>query len=218
MHAAAGDAAVMKPECETFIHEAGHAVARILMAPEQGWAPSKAVMNIAIGSGASAHAQGTVFGPLVSKYMHDFIDAKYPGDIMLSPEEIASLYPEMRAVGVDLEKNFRAKNVESIFGLMAEARCRGQSFDEAWRDPTNADDVSAVHDHARWMGITDPVTIEDCVQVAKRRAADLIARIEVWRAIEVLAKKLKLVGGSMKGERAARLICKELAKSDRTST
>jgi hypothetical protein len=83
----------------TFIHEAGHAVGRVLMAPEQGWAPSKAIFRIAIGSGASALAQGTVFGPLTSKYMHDFIDAKYPGDHMLSAEEIASLYPDMRAAG-----------------------------------------------------------------------------------------------------------------------
>jgi hypothetical protein len=119
---------------------------------------------------------------------------------------------------VDLEKNFRAKNVESIFGPMAEARYKGQSFDEAWRDPANADDVRAVHEHARWMGITASAAIEDCVQVAKRRANNLMARTEVWRAIEVLAKKLELVGGSMKGERAAKLICRELAKMDRTST
>ncbi len=206
----------MKPEFETFIHEAGHAVGRILMAHEQGWPPTKAIMKIAIGHGASAQAQGTVCGPLVSKYMHDFIDAKYPGDIVLTREETASLYPAMRAAGVDLEKNFRAKNVESIFGPMAEARYKGQSFDEVWRDPTNADDVKDVHDHARWMGITFPAAIEDCVQVAKRRADELMARTEVWSAIEVLAQKLKLVGGSMKGERAAKLICRELAKTDRT--
>jgi hypothetical protein len=208
---------MMKMEFETFIHEAGHAVGRILMAPEQGWAPSEAITRIAIGAGASAGAQGTVRGPLVSKYMHDFIDAKYPGNVMVEAEQIALHYAEMRAAGIDLETNFRAKNVESIFGPMAEARYKGQSFDEVWRDPTNGDDVKDVHDHARWMGITFPAAIEDCVQVAKRRADNLMARTEVWRAIEVLAKKLELVGGSMKGERAAKLICRELAKMDRTS-
>jgi hypothetical protein len=140
------------------------------------FAPSQAIMKIAVGAGASALAQGSVFGPLVSKYMHDFIDAKYPGDVTLSPEEIASLYPEMRAAGVDLETNFRAKNVESVFGPMAEARYWGQSFDEVWRDPTNADDVREVHEHAGWMGITDPAAVEECVQVAKRTETNRTAR------------------------------------------
>jgi hypothetical protein len=87
-----------------------------------------------------------------------------------------------------------------------------------WRDPTNDDDVRAVRDHARWMGIMDPSVIEDCVQVAMLRAADLMARTEVWRSINVLAKKLELVGGSMTGERAAKLVCRELAKKDRALT
>jgi hypothetical protein len=185
------------------------------MAAEQGWAPSQAIMKIAIGPGAAVLAQGSVFGPLTSKYIHDFIDAKYPGDCMVEAEQIASHYPEMRSAGVDLEKNFRAKNVEIIFGPMAEARYKHRPFDEVWRDPTNGDDVRALRDHARWMGITDPLAIDDCVQVAKLRAADLLARTEVRLAIEVLAKKLKLVRGSMTGERAAKLICRELAKKDR---
>jgi hypothetical protein len=101
---------------------------------------------------------------------------------------------------------------------MAEARYKHQPFDEVWRDTTNDDDVRAVRDHARWMGITDPSVIEVCMQVAMLRAADLMGRTEVWRSINVLAKKLELVGGSMTGERAAKLVCRELAKKDRALT
>jgi hypothetical protein len=79
------------------------------------FAPSQAIMKIAVGAGASALAQGSVFGPLVSKYMHDFIDAKYPGDVTLSPEEIASLYPEMRAAGVDLETKLPSEECRERF-------------------------------------------------------------------------------------------------------
>src|SRR5262245_39758342 len=102
------------------------------MASEQGWTPGEAILSISIGSGAAPLAQGTVSGPLVSKYMHDFIDAKYPGKVVVGREQIALLYAEMRAAGIDLDTNFRAKIVESVFGPMAEARYKGQSFYDVW--------------------------------------------------------------------------------------
>ncbi len=113
--------------------------------------------------------------------------------------------PAAKDLHVDLEKNFRAKNVESIFGPMAEARYKGQSFDEVWRDPTNADDVKDVHDHARWMGITFPAAIEDCVQVAKRRADELMARTEVFERYRGACPKTK-VSRRINERRASRQI------------
>jgi hypothetical protein len=202
------------------VHEAGHAVGRILVAESLGWGAEEALKYIAIhpvplliGVSAELHpleAQAATWGPFLSRPMFEYLQTR------MSPEEIdaerdgaamRALFSEMRAAGLDLDVWFRARCIQTVFGPMAEAKLTGRSFDEVLRVDGSKGDLGDLIYAGFIRGIAEEHFAEAAsqqIEIAKR----YIARPEVWRAILTLADKIKL--GRMDGRVAAAIITREL--------
>jgi hypothetical protein len=203
------------------VHEAGHAVGRILVADSVGWGADDALdyidihpVPLKVGASAEPHAlqvDGATGGQFLSRPMVKYLETKMQPEAFDTPRdgtEMRALFGEMRAAGIDIDTWLRAKCVEIVFGPMAEAKLKGRSF-------VLGDDGS--------IGDTEDLIYAGFLcGVAKERLAEAIgpnieiaegyiARPEVWRAILALADKIKL--GRMNGRDAAAIIVRELAQS-----
>ena len=204
------------------MHEAGHAVGRILVADSLGWGVDEALENIDLdrvrdhaavqAELRGLQAQAATTGPLFSRPMFEFATAR------MSPEEIDARYngaqmlellTDMRAAGIDVDVWFRAKTIEVVFGPMAEAELTGKSFLDVFGGDGSRGDFEDLVYYGFICGIAEERVVEvayEHIEIAKSQ----IARPEVWRAILALADKLK--PGRMTGRKAAAIITRELSK------
>lgn len=108
------------------VHEAGHAVARILVADSLGWGADEALEYIDIhpaplAMGVSAElrdlqAEAATWGQFLSRSMHEFLQAKMSPeavDAARNGTEMLALFTELRAAGIDVDVWFRARASKS---------------------------------------------------------------------------------------------------------
>lgn len=208
------------------VHEAGHCVARVLVADWLGWDPSEVIMGIDIYPAPVAmglvshdatrtlHSQATNWGQFLSKPMHDFLTATMPDTFAALLQGVplgVSVLVKMRSAGIDVDLWCKAKCIEAVFGPMAEAKLMGKSFDEVWNEESSEADRRNMLRFCRLCGMA-PKQIESAYAETIGTAEEYMGRPEVWRAILALADKLK--PGRMKGRLAADTICRALRLSE----
>jgi hypothetical protein len=203
------------------VHEAGHAVARVLFAEPLGWSPDEVILHVdihpapvAIGAVSSDGAwelqsQAVTYEKLFSRPMQEFFRAKFnQEEVTLTVEILEPLVAEMRATGIDVDGWYLAKSVGSIFGPMAEAKLLGRPFDVDWEADSAQSDYTDLVRYGVICGLTTEQiesSIIDCIRLAEQ----LMARPEVWSAILALAARLRY--GRTEGRVAGRIIRRALA-------
>lgn len=206
---------------ETLIHEAGHAVGRILVAPADGWRADEAIsqieirrtprsVGISIDGRADLGTQTTTWGKMFSKPMEDFILAKFPAmEGVPEVPEFAAVSAEMRAAGIDVDRWCLDKSAYIVMGPAAEARYLKKPLD--LNDYAFETDLKQVIECNLMVGITDGDVLTYAVEQACIRAEELLDKPGAWFAVLNLAEALK--SGTMDGKRAAEMICPQLAQA-----
>jgi hypothetical protein len=200
------------------IHEAGHAVARYLVAEDLGRTTDEAISYIdvspespvdqSIDGTMSLHLQATTYGPMLSTEiqeiaMRDFADMMQSNKMTM--EHVAAAIVTARSEGADISKWLRARMLIAVFGAAAEAKYSGRLFAEVWGNYETESDLNyAVHD-CFLAGVTDDHAIHASIDEAMITAAVLIERSEVWRAIVALADSLPAFG-KFEGKNAVAII------------
>lgn len=185
----------MKLDRVVAIHEAGHAVARVLTASDMGLKPEEAVAYIQIGgdimSAHSSHdgqatliSQAITYGPMfsdeISAHMHDRDTSR---------EALLKIVSDARAAGADIERWATAKALISVFASAAEAKLRGLPLLDVWESYQSENDM---RDMARDCGLAglDDEGIDAVEQAALALASEFIEVPEVWRAVLAVADAL----------------------------
>jgi antitoxin (DNA-binding transcriptional repressor) of toxin-antitoxin stability system len=197
---AAGEARIVA------VHEAGHAVGRILTARRLGWREDEAVARIEVRATPTTigKLQAATYGPLLSRPMDEYCAANHAGRIVGAP-----LFADLRTAGFDLITWFNTRCTFILFGPMAESKFTGRLFDEVLGSKAAEDDLRDIMLGGTWCGLSKR-EISDAIQNNTAIVEECIAEPDVWRAILTLADKLK--PGTMIGSRAALIILEALAK------
>jgi hypothetical protein len=202
---------------ETLVHEAGHAVGRVLVAAADEWRAEEAIERIeiyrrprAVGMSVDGRAdlgtQACTSGKMFSKRMQAFVLAKFP--TMEGVPEGAGfdvVSAEMRAAGIDVDRWCLDKSAYLVMGPAAEARYLKKPLE--LEDYAFESDLKQAIECNLMAGITD-ATLTAAIERACRRAEELLDTPGAWSAVLALADALK--DGSMDGKRAAEIICREL--------
>jgi len=206
------------------VHEAGHCVARVLTASSLGWNAGEVIEYVEVTAApvATASSRGlrsrvVSWGRFLSKPMQEFVAARRPATArsdeyapVSDDPDIAPLFTEMRAAGIDLDGWFRAKSIVAMFGPMAEAKLIEKPFSEIWNNNSKDDALGVIR-----AGILCGMTPEKIATASNENlsiAERHMGRSEVWRAINTLADNIKT--GRMSGRRAAAIIVRALAGTD----
>ena len=208
------------------IHEAGHCVGRVLGAESLGWPTDEVIAYTEIyptprGFGESQdgmillESQATTYGMYLSKPMDDFLRARMRDRFAACATSIdavlASIVPEMRAAGIDVDEWFMTKIIEIIFGPMAEAKFLGKSFDDLFLgDYSSEADLGDVVRLGDLCGKARQETIEAITENVGI-AEGLIERAEVWRAVQAAAQSFTY--GRNDGRKTTKIILESLFAS-----
>jgi hypothetical protein len=192
------------------VHEAGHAVARFLVADDFGRPPEEMIRYIEVGLAHAAEdtpvAQATTFGATFSTELQSVIDrtAAVTGRNSITNEEIREAFTVARSEGIDVDRWLRARLLIMTLASVAEAMHSGRSIVEVWNSPESESDLrGALRDGYR-AGIADG-QIAYFIREALERSEELIRQETVQRAIEALADALP-DQGRIAGRRAAAII------------
>jgi hypothetical protein len=210
---------------ETLVHEAGHAVGRILVAPADGWRAEEAIewiemhrtprsVGMSLDGRADLGTQASTRGKMFSKPMEAFLHAKFPA-LEGCPEgaDFATVAAQMRADGIDVDRWCIDKSAYLIMGPAAEARYLKKPLDLL--DYAFESDRKQVIECQLMAGVTDDA-MSAAIERACIRAEELLDKPGAWFAVLNLAEALK--GGTLDGKRAAKLICAQLAAATRSVT
>jgi hypothetical protein len=180
------------------IHEAGHAVGRVLMAEQMGVEPLEAVHSIEMDG------EPTTFGPKFSKVL-DELGAKD-----LSPAMWRAAVE--RAQPDDVLAWVTAKIFVAVCGSVAEARYRRVAFETVWAAPSTAADVRDCFRDGELAGYGEE-RIQGLIAEQAELATNSIE--QAWPAVLALAKRL--VARQTDGAKAVRIILQALASTDHRS-
>jgi hypothetical protein len=206
------------------VHEAGHAVARILVADDFGLPPEKMISYIDVGlaqavgdsffnKSATMVAQATTFGPILSAELQLIFDRTVMGidRSTITKQYIVDTLAVARSAGIDVDRWLRARMLISTLASAAEAMHTGRSIDEVWTSLESESDLRGAVEDGICAGIADD-QIPGLVNGALERSEELIRQATVQRAIEALADALP-DQGRMTGRRAAFIINQGLQAS-----
>jgi hypothetical protein len=214
------------------VHEAGHAVAKVLAAGELGYSIHEAIRHIEIGTDESwnqsvdgnmiMRSQGVTYGRIFSRDINQ-ASLEFRQSFMRDPGtlegheqlEYSSKVVELgRAAGADIAKWFRARTFDAVSGSIAEAIFSHRTFNDVWYGYQAANDLlSVVHD-ARMAGIGAEEAYSAVTRMAVLSAC-VMEKPEVWAAVVALANKLPAVG-RMDGAKAAAIITGVIPETDLT--
>jgi hypothetical protein len=167
------------------IHEAGHAVARLLVAEQLGGRPTEYLSCVTLHQNGTASTLGQAF----SKAMVDFLRAC--GISAASSHEIPSgTLSAMRASGIDIEGWYAAECLIAMFGPMAEAKYRNKSFDDIWTGFGASVDVALLAQSARLCGMSAPQFRASC-KIHKPSVQRRFDEPGVWETIVAVAQGLR---------------------------
>jgi hypothetical protein len=205
------------------VHEAGHAVGRILTSDLLGWSADEIIFHIDIhpvpleASHVSAdgtrtfYSEATCYGQMLSRPMDEFLKAKKLDLAKTVLDDLAPIFAEMRVAEIDLKIWHLAKCVECVFGPIAEAKLTNQRFAEIWNEYSSEADFKDAVRYGMLCGMANEqisATIERAITIAEEK----MALPEIWAAIIALAAKLK--PGRMLGRRAAQIVMSAMERTD----
>lgn len=191
------------------IHEAGHAVGRLLTAADMGFSLEQSVSKIEVAAGASwrsvdrsrvFHSEAICIGPAMSMEMQIEYFQAYPGQRSVSPEDFAL---RLSAVGTKAQRlvSARGKLLIIAMGPAAEARETGWSWADVFNDMSCLADREACRREGLVAGL-DQVAFAQAMEETRIQAEAYVQMKEVWLAINAVARSVK---GTLAGERVAEL-------------
>jgi hypothetical protein len=208
----------------TAIHEAGHAVARVLTADDMGVSPEEAVTCIEVGAPRShgvssdgqadlvslARTDGPWLGPEIDRHLGD-----RPDDLeeILPPDLIMRAVAKAREGGMDLNAWLRARALFLVFASVAEAKFLGVPVHDVWHSYGSESDGVDFARTALIAGLDDAAT-EQLAKETFARAAEMIERPEVWRAVLAVADRLA-PNSKVDGKKVARIVARAMAEEQR---
>jgi hypothetical protein len=205
-------------------HEAGHAVARILVADDFGLPPEKMISYIDVGlaqavgdsffnKSVTLVAQATTFGPKLSAELQSIFHRTVRGidQATITKKYIMDALAVARSEGVDVDRWLRARMLISTLASAAEAIHTERSIEEVWNSFESESDLRGAIEDGICAGISDD-QIPGFVNEALERSEELIRQATVQSAIQALADALP-DQGRLTGRRAAFIINQALQAS-----
>lgn len=188
------------------IHEAGHAVARVLVAEDFGLPTDKMISYIEVGTrqnqGTSFFdksvvltSQAVTFGPMLSSDLQAVFSRSVAGvpKHNLTKEHVREAISQARHAGIDVDRWLRARMLISVLASAAEAKFVARPLHDVWNSyEAEADLKEAVAD-GLCAGL-QPDEIEVFIDEALERAEVLVEEERIQRALEALADALPNVG------------------------
>ncbi len=203
------------------IHEAGHAVARVLSAKDFGLPAEKMISYIEVGTrqkmGAShldksvtLVAQAVTYGPTLSAELQAVFDRTTAGldKANLTKQHIVDALKVAKKEGVDITPWLRARMLISTLASVAEARHTGRSVDDVWNSPETEGDLTSAVEDGLYAGLTTE-QIGVYINEALDQSEVLMGQASVQRAVHALADALP-VSGKLQGQPAVFIITQAL--------
>jgi hypothetical protein len=199
------------------IHEAGHAVARVLVAEDFGLPAEKMISYIDVGTAENLGdsffdksvtliSQATTYGPTLSTELQAVFDRTVEGleQSSLTKRHIVEALALARTEGLDVDRWLRARMLISTLASVAEAKHTERSVDEVWNSRESEGDLKGAVEDGVYAGLPTE-QISGYVGEALDRSEILIERANVQRAINSLADALP-DRGRLIGRRAVFII------------
>jgi hypothetical protein len=203
------------------VHEAGHAVARVLTAPNLGLPLEKAISYIEVGARKPMSestdgkmglvSQAITFGPMLSTDIHAAfarIVANVPKD-QVYRQHITDAITLARSEGADIETWLRARMLIAVFASAAEAKHTNRQLRDVWNSYEAENDVRQSVSDGLHAGLTTS-EIEVFIEEALDHSAALIKQPHIQSAIYALADALP-GNGTMPGKQAVQIITQALS-------
>jgi hypothetical protein len=207
------------------VHEAGHAVARVLVAADFGRSAEEMVAYIDVGTAqkiGKSHfdksvtlvAQATTYGPTLSVELQSVFDRMVKGLApgSLTKKHIVDAIAVAKAEGIDVLPWLRARMLISTLASSAEAKHTGRSIHEVWNSLESEDDLKGAVEDGMYAGIP-AVEIGSFIEEALERSEAIIQQANVQRAIHALADALP-DQGRLTGRRTVFVINRALATAE----
>jgi hypothetical protein len=207
------------------IHEAGHAVARVLSAEDFGLPAEKMISYIEVGTrqnmgvshfdkSVTLTSQAVTYGPTLSAELQAIFNrvAKDIEPNKLTKQHIIDAVRLAKEEGVDVTRWLRARMLISTLGSVAEARHTGRQVADVWNTPESEGDLKGAVEDGIYAGLpTEQIAVY--IDEALHRSEILVGQANVQRAVHALADVLP-VCGKLKGQRAVFIITRALAGTD----
>jgi hypothetical protein len=207
------------------IHEAGHAVARVLSAEDFGLPAEKMISHIEVGNrqnmgvshfdkSVTTTCQATTYGPTFSAELHS-VFIRITKDIepnKLTQQHIIDAVKLAKNEGIDIIRWLRARMLITTLGPVAEAAHTGRFVDDVWNSIECEGDQMGAVEEGKWAGLTNEQIVSN-INEAIDRSVVLMGQTNVQRAVYALADALP-ISGKLKGQRAAFIITRALAGTD----
>jgi hypothetical protein len=207
------------------IHEAGHAVARVLGAADFGLPTEKMISHIDVGTAENLGnsffdksvtftSQAVTYGPTLSAELQAVFDRVTQGvePNKLTKQHIVEAIKLAKDEGADVARWLRARMLISTLASVAEAKHTGRAADDVWNSPESEGDLKGAVEDGIYAGLpTDQIA--DLIGDALDQSEILMKQVNVQRAVQALADALP-VSGRLKGQRAVLIINRALATGD----
>jgi hypothetical protein len=205
------------------IHEAGHAVARVLSAADFGRTAEQIVSHIDVATGKSLgesffdksvtlKSQAVTYGPTLSSELQAVFDRTTQGvdPNKLTKQHIVDAIKIAKNEGVGLTRWLRARMLISTLASAAEAKHTGRQIADVWNSPESEGDLKGAVEDGIYADLpTDQIATY--IGEALDRSDSLVRQANIQRAIHALAEALP-ASGRLKGQRAVSLISRALAE------
>jgi hypothetical protein len=209
------------------IHEAGHAVARILTAEDFGRSADECVIRIdieaqdageiilALDGSTKMQVGATCFGLMFSKEIDEFLKSYFSDGLQgfsrANLREREGAFAEARRRGVAVDRWLRARLLIDVFGAAAEAKFLEVPAADVWNSSAAEGDFKEAAIAAR-MGGCDTDEASQMMSEALDRAVSLLEQTEVWRAVEGVAGALPN-RGSIAGSKVFQIASRALGST-----
>jgi hypothetical protein len=152
----------------TAVHEAGHAVARVLTAEDMAWQPEEAIDDIETGDEYAGILDGQKLvgaaicrGPMFTSEIERHHPVTPTSGLNDFNDHCMQVVAKSRAAGVDILKWLQATALIDVFGPAAHARLLDAPILEVWERLSSADDRDSLLFKGRLAGLDDEA-IDTC--------------------------------------------------------
>lgn len=200
--AAAAQGKTEKLDRAVAIHEAGHAVARVLVAPAFGMPEEQMIAYIDVSMADKLEdsvfdktmkliSQATTYGPTLSAELQAVFDRMVEGmkQSSFTKKHIVEALALARADGIDVDSWLRARMLITTLASAAEAKHTARPVIEVWNSHASEGDRKGAVEDGVYAGATNNV-IAAFIDEALHQSAALVEQENVWRAILALADAL----------------------------
>ena len=215
------------------VHEAGHAVAKVLAAGELGYGIRDIISRIEMKT--SDRWKNSVDGKALTRIQAVTFGPKFSADIATASNDFVGTYPQQhgevggrqvhefnskiialgRAAGADIGKWLFARTFDGVSGPMAEAIVSNRPFYEVWNGHKLDGDLMSVIADGKISGI-EIREIKTFMEETAALSALVMDDPKVWAAVLALAKTLARVD-QMDGSKVISIITRVLPEVDLTS-